>query len=149
MNKKLYLLTLFIFIAGCKSGKIKELEERSAVVVFCMLIASIVYFKITPKLQHWRFTKVVVEYFVNKLSFFLILMMIVAGVFCYINGEPIAKLLAVNLCISSAFLYKLKKGYQNKSDNQKTNELRYLTVTLPSILALLFLMLGGIQSLMK
>jgi TRAP-type C4-dicarboxylate transport system permease large subunit len=142
----LLLLIVFFIGTGC-SNKITEVENTSSAIVFFMLIASVLYLKITPKMQQWKFTKKIINHFINKFSLILILFMTSIGSLSFISYGQIGKFLALNLFISSAFLYKLKINYRAKSENQKISEFRYFTITLSSMIAQLFLLFGGLEKI--
>ncbi len=145
MIRILYLLP--IVFSGC-SSKIQKIEEQSSVIAIIILFASIAFLALTPKMQKWNFTKDLMVFFINKLSLFFIFIMIISAILFFINSDMdhlIGVLVAINLLITSAFLYKLRHNYHDKDDNTKLKETRYFTITLPSIIALVFLYFGGLQ----
>lgn len=119
-------------------------------VVFIMLVASLGYLVISPKIQQWKFSRKIVDYSVSNFSYSFLFLMIGAGLLCFVFSETwIGYLLGINFFISSVFLYKLKSNYKDKSYDQRTIDFRYFTITLPSILALAFLSSGGLQKLLR
>lgn len=140
----LLLLVIFL-ISGC-GRNIAEVEEQSAVIVFIFLLISILYLSIAPKIQKWDFTRKLMDYFVKYVSLPLILIMVLFGLYLFLDSW-LARLLAVNLFITSSFLYKLRNNYSTKSSEERTVDFKYVTITTPSIFALLFLWLGGLHKI--
>lgn len=143
----MYRVLLLVFLLSGCDDKIKELEEQSAAMAFIFLILSILYLKIVPKLQKWSFTKKLINGFIKYFSVLFILIMVVASIFLYISAKPIDMVLATNLLISSAYLYRLRHQHIDKTDDERTKDFKAFTITLPSLVVLIFLSLGGLQQL--
>jgi hypothetical protein len=139
------LIFLFVLsaLAGCRN--VDTLEKNSSGWVFIVLLLTIVYFRLTPKIHQWRFTKNLMSFFINHIAIYLIWLYVVFGFLVSYRKPPIGIFLALSLFMSSAFLYKLRKNYNNKSIDERTKEFRYFTITLPPIIALFFLLCGGLE----
>lgn len=135
-----------LLVVGCKS-KVDELQEQAAAIVFIVMILMLGYLALTPKLQKWTLSKLLVQFFVFKVASVAMLLMIVVGCYLLFNDDPIAYLLSLNLFISSALLYRLKRNYTEKSESERLVDFRYFTITLPTQLALVFLLNDGLKQL--
>jgi len=135
---------LAFFLTGCVEDKIYHIEEQSSIIAIIILFGSIAFLTLTPKIQKWNWTKHLMSFFIDRLSMSLLYLMIFLALL-FLFGDPIGKLVAINLFISAAFLYRLKKDYHNKDDEIKVKDTRYFTITLPTIVALIFLYFHGLE----
>lgn len=147
MNWKLILLNISLLLIGGCSRKVAEIEEQSSEIALILLFLSLGYLALLPKLQSWKISQKIIDTVIVRPAYFLGVAMVASGVFCLFLEDPIGRYLSISLFVSSALIVKMKVNYCDKSDEQKLSDLRYVTFTIPTNIALIFLLNNGLEKI--
>ena len=145
---KLILINISLLLIGGCSRKVAEIEEQSSVIALIILFLSLGYLYLLPKLQSWKFSQKIIDTVIVRPAYFWVVAMVVSGVFCLFLEDPIGLVLSISLFVSSALIFKMKVNYYDKSDEQKLSDLRYVTFTIPTNIALIFLLNDGLEKIL-
>ena len=136
-----------LLMTGC-SGKVDKIEEQSSVIALLILFLSLGYLALLPKLQSWKISQKIIDTLIVRPAYFWVFSMVVSGVFCLFLEDRIGKVLSISLFVSSALIVRMKVNYCKKSDEQKISDLRYVTLTIPTNIVLIFLLNDGLGKIL-